>query len=621
MCGIAGSFYFGNRNTSGNSGISKALDILSSRGPDARGIHEKDGISFGHCRLKIIDLSDEANQPFLSESQEYALVFNGEIYNYQELKKELEEKGETFRTQSDTEVLLKWLIRFGHSGLSRLNGEFAFAFFNHKEHTLLLGRDRFGIKPLLYYRDNEKIFFASSLRALLAMGVPAQINKEAMGLYFRFHYIPSPHSIIEGVKKFPKSSWMQFNRNGDSESGSYYEVAREGIEIMRFSEAVKQTESLLEEAINLRLVGDVPTGCFLSGGLDSSLISAIAAGLRRGISTFSIGFPEDKFHDESDWADKVSKHIGSRHEVFPITEKELLDALPGFLEHMDEPFADSSAFPVYVLSQHTSKNAKVVLSGDGADEVFGGYHKHRAEWNLRRFGFLPHLFAPLLSSILPPEGGRTGKMNNRKRKIRKLIRGASLSENERYLYWAKQGDEKFREHFMVPTEPLPFSSDLLQGRNGINRTLVLDMNLVLENDMLVKTDRSSMAHSLEVRVPFLDHRLVDFVFSLPSRYKIQFGRGKILLRKIGESRLPPEILSRPKRGFEVPLATWMKGKPGEMFREEISDEGFLKNQALFPAEGLKYLHEKIQSYQPGDAPSSAWAFLVFQAWFKKNIGK
>ena len=641
MCGIVGIV---SSNQKELSKIATATRKLSKRGPDNRGTNKFDRLSLGHARLSIIDTSKVANQPFTDVSERYTIVFNGEIYNYKELKEELVAQGVEFITNSDTEVLLYLYIKNGSACLEKLNGFFAFSIFDQQENTLFIARDRMGIKPLLYYFDETQFIFASELKALLTFNIKKNIDKVSLFNYLQFNYIPTHNSIIEGVKKLKPGHFI-FIKNIDKLEQEiveelYYEIPVNGeatiqTNAMNYDKSQEMLRNLLDDAVQKRLVADVPVGTFLSGGVDSSIISLLAKKHKPDLQTFSIGFKDEPFFDETVYANAVAKKIGSKHHVFSLTNNDLYADLDTILDDLDEPFADSSAIAVYLLSKHTKEHVTVALSGDGADEMFSGYNKHMAEYKARHPGIKESLVKagyPIWRNL--PKSRNT-KVTNINRQLYKFSLGSKLTNKARYWKWASIINEEKANYLLK--EELIFNPQRLSDtafeykkrkeallsnirRDGdINDVLYTDMKMVLVNDMLRKVDTMSMANSLEVRTPFLDHRLVNFAFSLPVAFKINPDMKKKILQDTFRTELPEEIYKRPKHGFEVPLLAWFRNELRSKIEDDLLGDDFIEEQGLFNLTATRDLKKKLFSNNPEDVQATIWALIVFNTWWKKYI--
>ena len=626
MCGISGIIAFDEK---GKQQLSKILSItnsLSKRGPDGVGTFTHRHAALGHRRLSVIDTSEAAAQPFTDSSGQFTIVFNGEIFNYLSLRKQLEEKGVNFKSNGDTEVLLYLFILEGKECLQKLDGEFAFAIYDNQKEELFLARDRYGIKPLYYYKDENNFVFGSELKTLMAFGIPKSIDLVSLEIYFHLNYIPSPFSIFKNVLKLKAGNFLTVNLKRGISTKIYYTISySENLtDFLDYKSAQKQLRSLLESSVQQRMIADVPLGTFLSGGIDSSIITAIAARHTQHLSTFSIGYKDEPLFDETYYAQLVAKKHNTNHTVFSLTNQDLFANLHHVLDYIDEPFADSSALAVNILSMHTRKHVTVALSGDGADEIFAGYNKHAAELKARNGGKLVNMIQmakPILNQL--PKSRNT-KLGNKIRQMSKFAEGVGLTKKERYWRWAgfnKEGglllnSEKFLSDFENR------KNDILKNINSdYNSVLLTDMHLVLENDMLVKVDRMSMSQSLEVRVPFLDNKLVDFAFSLPSDYKIDNRNRKKILKEAFQNDLPEELMNRGKQGFEVPLLKWFQTDLKSMITDELLSDQFIIEQNLFSVEAVKNLKSLLFSKNPDDAVAQVWALIVFQYWWKKNISE
>lgn len=623
MCGIFGVYHFLSGKTADETAVKKATETLAKRGPDAQGTYIKENCGLGHTRLSVIDLSPEASQPMHNETGRYTIVFNGECYNYMELRKELVTQGIPFFSQSDTEVILKMYIRYGSDCLQRLNGCFAFAVYDAQERILFVARDRLGIKPLLYYYDSSTFVFASEMRALVAWGIPRNIDFTSAALYFRLNYIPAPHSIFENTRKLMPGQYLTVSPRG-VETHTYWVVPEPVEKDMDFGEAAEKLYGLLSCAVERRLVADVPLGCFLSGGIDSAIITGLAARMKPSLHTFTVSFPGMQMYDESERAAITARRHGTQHTRVEISGTEVQDAIQHVLDMTDEPFADSSAIAMNLLSSFTRKHVTVALSGDGADELFGGYNKHAAHLRALSAPFSDRMLAmaaPFLS--LFPES-RSAAAANRVRKAKKYLKGKKLNDAGRYWLWCSlAGDAEAERLLAQPCDTHQFDltrkmyTSAIEGK-GMNEILYADLRLVLPNDMLTKADKYSMCEGLEVRVPFLDHTVVDFVAPLSSTYKISNIGRKLILKESFRDLIPPEILSSPKHGFEVPVERWLRHELKEMLNQYTGSE-YIARQGVFHASEVQSLVNQLHAKSSGDSPARLWAILVFQHWWKKYM--
>ncbi len=622
MCGITGIFNFNSNSRVDEHQVSKAAEKLLHRGPDNHGYFIHENVGLGHARLSIIDVSNNGHQPFTDTSGRYTMVYNGEAYNYQELRSSLVAEGIKFKSSSDTEVVLELYKKFGSSFVSKLNGFFALAIYDSIENQLFIARDRFGIKPLYYFSSPDFFAFSSELTSLLSYDIPNKLHQGGISHYLQLNYIPFEESAIEHVIKVPTGSMLRIQLNGQLEIKKYYnhqeKLKQTPLINDSFETAKEQVVSLLKASVQKRLIADVPVGCFLSGGVDSSVIAALAARENSSLQTFSIGFKDQPFLDESSHAELVAKHLGTQHETYQIQNDDLLQAYHSFLENIDEPFADSSALAVHYLCNKVSSRVKVALSGDGADELFSGYYKHAA----LTFSSTHKLAVKGLRTIKPllnlfPKS-RDKALPNLFRQLHKLAEISSMSPADKYWtlshFHKKENvaDLFLQKELFTANRP----SNELES-DDLRSYLFEDFNMVLEGDMLVKVDRMSMQHGLEVRTPFLDHQLVEYVFSLPDHYKMKGLQRKYILRSAFEDFLPSTILQRSKKGFEVPLRKW--------FLEDLKDDvenkwlsaSFIKDQGIFDHQKVELLFLKLKSKNPEDVANQIWNLVVFNAWWSK----
>ncbi len=626
MCGITGILIFNEQEKHCLSKINDATSALIRRGPDGEGIYTHKMAALGHRRLSIIDISSTASQPFTDTTGRYTIVFNGEIFNYKVLRKELETKGIRFKSESDTEVLLYMYIHYRENCLDKLDGEFAFAIYDNIEEVLFAARDRFGIKPFYYHKNENKFVFASEIKALIQYDVPKQIDEASLELYLHLNYIPAPYSIYKDVFKLGAGNYLFVGLNQELREVTYYSIPyNENLTSPPdYESAKKQLKRLLEESVQNRMIADVTVGTFLSGGIDSSIITAIAANHSNSLDTFSIGYEDEPMFDETYYAELVAKQNKTNHTVFKLKNDDLYGNLFTVLDYIDEPFADSSALAVNILSMHTRKYVKVALSGDGADEMFAGYNKHAAELRVRNGGIVGNLIKQAHPFLKQLPKSRNSKTGNKVRQLNKFAEGMKLDFKERYWQWAKwsgfEGDEILVSKNKEQTkEANKRKSEILKNLNkDYNSVLLTDMQLVLENDMLIKVDRMSMCQSLEVRVPFLDSKLVDFSFSIPSNYKIDLKDRKKILKETFQNLLPPELLNRDKKGFEVPLLKWFKTDLRSLIVDDLLNDSFIEEQNIFNVETIKQIKTRLFSSSPNDAVEKIWALIVFQYWWKKN---
>jgi asparagine synthase (glutamine-hydrolysing) len=551
MCGIAGYYDF---NASSNPGILEEMTgVLHHRGPDANGYFSEEKVGLGHQRLKIIDLSDAANQPMTSRNGQFVIVFNGEVYNYTEIANDLQIP---LKTNSDTEVVLEAFALEGIACLNRFNGMFAFAVYDKKEKNLTLARDRIGIKPLFYFKDNEQLLFASELKAIKKAKPGLQINEGVIASFLHYGYIPEPYTIYENVLKFPAGHYMEC-RDGKTGLKQWWSATEKinNTVLSNQQSAKTQLNVLLQKSVKYRLMSDVPFGTFLSGGIDSSLITAIAQSVSdKPIKTFSIGFREAKY-DESVYAKSVSDYLKTDHHPFVVTYRDAIDLMEGFFHAYDEPFADSSGIPTMLVSKLARQHVTMTLSGDGGDELFFGYGAYH--WAKR-------LQSPFLNLFRKPLSFGLGMMSDRYKRIGKLIDFPSGERLPGHIFSQEQYYFSEAEINTLMTNP---EKVFRPGKVYLNRTLtaveeqaLFDLQYYLKDDLLVKVDRASMHYSLETRVPLLDHNIVEFALNLSPELKIRNGESKYLLKQVLYDYVPAKYFDRPKWGFSIPLNRWLKNE-------------------------------------------------------------
>jgi len=630
MCGITGILVHDHKEKHRLSLADQATECLKLRGPDSGSVYKNDSVALGHRRLSIIDTSNGGAQPMTDPSGRYTIIFNGEIFNYRQLKEQYFPGKTDWRSHSDTEVLLHLFIQQGERCLPLLSGFFALAIYDEAEERLFIARDRFGKKPFVFYNTPSFFAFASEIKALMAYGITRELNATSLLQYLQLNYLPPASSLIEGVAKLQPGHYGYVTRNG-FETHPYYAVSRKLQQpVPDYTSACRQLEKLMDASVQERMIADVPLGAFLSGGIDSSVVVALASRHCRQLKTFSIGYKDNPFFDETAYANLVAEKYKTEHTVFSLGNDDFLEHIDEILNYIDEPFADSSAIPVYILSRQTRKHVTVALSGDGGDEVFAGYNKHQAEWRMRQAGFvntLVKLGGPLWKSV--PQS-RSNKIGNLFRQLNRFAEGAKLDVKERYWRWASFLTQPQANGLLTPAliakideqEYQSGKKQLLQGLEGgkaIEDFLLADMGLVLVGDMLVKVDMMSMANSLEVRSPFLDHKVVDFAFSLPTSYKVDGQMKKKIVQDTFRPYLPPELYNRPKKGFEIPLLDWFRKELRSRIMDEWLNEEYIRSQGIFNPAVVNELKNKLFSNNPGDVHATIWALIVFQNWWKRYM--
>jgi asparagine synthase (glutamine-hydrolysing) len=618
MCGICG--LLSRSGGAERDRIAAMTRTLVHRGPDGEGLHVEGPIALGHRRLSIIDLSECAREPMSNEDGTLWLVFNGEIYNFKELRKDLEARHQ-FRSQGDGEVILHLYEERGDEVVRALDGMFAFALWDAKTRRLLVARDRTGKKPLFYY-DGPRLFaFASEVKALLAHpDVPRTRDASALPLYLTYGYVPTPGTFYQGIRALPPAHFLVVTERGIEGPTPYWRVRFEDGHLGDGQQAEERLRGLLQKAVARRLVADVPVGAFLSGGLDSSSVVAFMAAEAAGrVRTFTIGFAGGKEYDETAHARVVARHFATDHTEF-VVEPKALELIDRLVWHHDGPFGDSSAVPTYLLSELTRTQVTVALNGDGGDEVFAGY--------LRLYGGVVSERIPTVAfralraalALLPEPKDRKHPLRFAKR----FADAGRLPLAERYLRWNGYFTLDLPQLLRPELEPLAdrdrlldsYRSELDGDGSTLARLLQLNFRTYLLDDLLVKMDRMSMAHGLEARSPFLDTALVEFGASLPNRLRMRWGRGKQLLRRAMKDILPPSILARAKMGFGAPLGAW--------FRSDLN--GLVKERLLDPASPLyDYLRPEpvaalVRSHMAAAADLSPqiWALLTLESWLRQE---
>lgn len=635
MCGIVGYLNLNKHHIEEKDNhLGRMCKSIYHRGPDEEGYTVLGPCAIGMTRLSIIDVAG-GQQPIANEDESIWIVFNGEIYNFQELQKLVLERGHKLKTKSDTEAIVHLYEEFGIDCLKYLEGMFAFAIWDKNKERLFIARDRMGEKPLHWGVFNNKLIFGSELKTILAHpDARKELDDEAMQKYLTLEYVPAPHSMFKGIHKLPPAHFMLV-QNGEIHTERYWLPSTETVDIGE-EEAGKKLVELLSKSIELRLISEVPLGVFLSGGIDSSAIAALAAkNSDSAIKTFSIGF-EDKSFDESSHALAVAKHIGSQHEVVTFSPSlgfETLDELWGIL---DEPIADASIVPTYFLSKMTKRRVTVALAGEGGDELFGGYPTYQAHKMAPMWSILPQA---VRHGVLEPALSKLPvNMNNLSfdYKVKRFIGSAAEPPVRRHLRWmgsipmsrqealVKEGHRALSSAVMEEAlfADLPLvNKNGLSGRNSkdilevVNNIMRLDMTTYLPDDLLVKSDRASMAASLEVRLPFLAYPLVEFALSLPPSLKVRGMTTKYLLKKAVAPYLPPYILKRPKKGFGIPVAKWLRQEFRPLVDELFSRE-FVENQGIFHFQYINNMLEEHMSMRV-DRRKELWTLLMFQWWWRK----
>ena len=613
MCGICGIVDF--QSSPSLPSLQAMTDSLKHRGPDAGGTCEFESCVLGHRRLSILDLSDSANQPMLSDDGKTALVFNGEIYNFMELRRKLESKGRRFRTRSDTEVLLELYLERRMSMVEELNGMFSFAVWDDSRKELILARDRVGKKPLYYFRHGNRLSFSSELYSLLKdPAVPGNISDQSLFEYLLYDFIPNPHTIFEGVHKLPPAHIAVFNADGLA-LHRYWRLP-DPRESREQTQGPDDLGELLSDSVTMRLVSDVPLGSFLSGGIDSTLVTSLMrAGTTGQVKTFSISFPGTS-HDESKWARLAAESLGTEHRERAV-QYDIQDMLPTLVRHFGEPFGDSSAIPTWHLCRETRNHVTVALSGDGGDELFGGYERYLARRLQMLYDILPlvvrkHLIEPLVHR-LPETTDYYGTSPVKKLKLflkaAERMRENPLAVVPRTFSYSEVKNLTGMD-YRVDADPVLARAREWSGLDPVSQMMLTDIETYMADDILTKVDRMSMAHALEVRCPLLDYRVVESACRLPWTSKIQGFTTKSMLRQAARDHVPDPILNRSKYGFQVPLGQWFKGDLKSWAEERLMDA----NHGYFDKSFVENLWQEHQSGR-ADHTHRIWLLLFFNEWF------
>jgi asparagine synthase (glutamine-hydrolysing) len=638
MCGIAG--YFDITKTITRDHLEKMTSKIAHRGPDAQGIFVEGPCGLGHRRLSIIDLSERANQPMVSSNDRYVIVYNGEVYNFREIGARLKSNVSNIKdsvqlkTSSDTEVVLEAFAAYGVDFIHQLNGMFAIAIYDKVSEELYLFRDRLGIKPIFYYWDNQKLLFASELKAIVSnKEIKTTLRQEAIKEFLYLGYIPTPGTIYSNIYKLESGSWMKVSAKG-IEKNTYWNVKNKITNniISDKEQALVKLSDVIVSSVQYQLKSDVPFGVFLSGGVDSSLITAQAVGLSSvKVKTFSIGFEENS-HNESEYAKAVAKYLGTEHHEFIVSYKDAINLIDDVLDIYDEPFADSSAIPTLLVSKLAKQYVTVTLSGEGGDELFYGYGAY--QWARRLNNPLIKYSHEAISTIFK-------KLSSRYQRVGRLLDYTNdtdlkchIFSQEQYFFSSKEiesllvKEEKFSLKLMswlnednILTGLNDYQSNKAirvseRSLNAMEKQALFDLNYYLQDDLLTKVDRASMHYSLETRVPYLDHRLVELAINIDPKLKYKNGISKYILKEILYQYIPKEIFQRPKQGFAIPLNKWLKNELSYLIDENLSEEIVRKYDVIKYEEvkkiltqfnsGMDFLYNRI------------WLLIVLHYWLQKN---
>ena len=642
MCGITGWINLENNRSQTSEAVLHAMcERMKHRGPDSEGLWTDETVALGMRRLSIIDLHT-GEQPVYSEDRSIVVVMNGELYNFREVRADLEKHGHKFETQTDTEILPHLYEEYGEAMLEHINGMFAFALWDTRKQKLLIARDKFGEKPLYYGVFDGKLVFASEPKVLLANpAVKSEINLDALRQYLSFDYVPAPHSIYKGISKLPAAHFLTVEK-GEIKTRRYWNLswqkggnasANERANstngtlprghVSAFNESANELRELLADAVRMRLVSDVPLGILLSGGVDSSTVAAFATQFStEKVKTFSIGFEEDSF-DESKYARQVATHLNTEHYEEKLSVEKAADLITEIGTWLDEPLSDGSLIPTLLLSRFVRKHVTVALGGDGGDEIFAGYPMYYAHKVADIYCKIPrvlrnNLIEPIVNSL--PVSTKNMSFDY---KAKRFVAASKYDTVTRHHSWfgsfsIDEQTELLSKDVLAQTSNDIYkdAKDLLKicdATNEIEQMQFLDINYYMAEDILTKVDRASMAVSLEVRAPFLDPRVAQFAASIPLEYKLKGSQGKYILKKAVEPLLPKNILHRPKKGFGIPIAEWLKGRLNPLMHD-LLDSKRLNEQGLFNAE---FVQKLIREHETNAAShhKQLWTLLVFQLWY------
>ena len=639
MCGICGKITIQQGRVDEDL-ITTMMGALAHRGPDDAGQYAKTiptgrgaeiTVGLGHRRLSIIDLSPDGRQPMTNEDETVWIVFNGEIYNHRSLRRALVPRGHRFRSKTDTEVIVHLYEERGIEAFQHLNGMFALALWDEPRQRLYLCRDRLGIKPLLFYQDHSSLVFASEIRGLLEdRTISREIDPEALNLYLTFNYIPAPLTIYQGIRKLLPGHYLLWEK-GKTSIHAYWDIPADqcqtGERDFHFlSQELRQT---LEEAVRQQMIADVPLGAFLSGGMDSSIIVALMAkNSAHPVKTFTISYPDLPLYDETHYARAVAERYGTEHHEIRLDSREMMRVIPDILSSLGEPFADSSLIPTYIVSRETRKEVTVALAGDGGDELFAGYRLYLGEVFYKYYSRLPRWIRRnvLESWIQRLPDSRNVKWLEYFRRLKKFCRGAQDDPMQRLLRWREVFPAELLQHLLngnVGRESARSGEAWLRGldrwpSHDLNRLLYVEVKDSLASDMLTKVDLMSMREGLEVRVPYLDHRVVELAFRMPASFKLRGMQRKYILLETFKDLLPPSLHRRPKQGFEVPISLWLAEDLKPLLDDHLSP-ALLKRQGIFNpvvVEDLKRAHHDNR----WDTSWLLWNLMVFQFWYRSHAG-
>ncbi len=612
MCGITGYIDLQHGLDNAEQLIDSMCRVIRHRGPDEQGVWVDQGVALGMRRLAIIDLAG-GQQPIFNEDRSILVIFNGEIYNYRKLQKELQDCGHSFTTESDTEVIVHAYEEYGDDCVKHLRGMFTFALWDRRRQRLLAARDRFGKKPLNYYWDGQKLIFGSEIKSLLVAGIPREINPIALDEYLVYGYVPTPLTLFKSVWKLPAAHILIYE-DGQISTKRYWELPFTATCQDDEATAIERTRVLLQDAVQVRLMSEVPLGAFLSGGVDSSVVVGMMSSMMsQPVKTFSIGF-EDDAYNELPYARKIAKYFGTDHCEF-FVRPDLVSVLPQLVWAYDEPFGDASMLPTYYVSKLAREHVTVALTGDGGDEIFGGYSLYERELSINRIPMFVRYLLGYGSKLLP--NGMRGKrrfgtihLDPATRRLQSVMR---FPTGWRSSMFSRDYFAQIREH--DPYERLLSEFRVGQQLDTIALLQYVDVHTYLTDDILVKVDKASMFNSLETRAPLLDQYLAEYVSSLPPTIRMRNGVLKYLLKKVVEDMVPAEILSRPKQGFAVPTKQWFRGELAAYARD-LLDSGKARQRGIFDTQFIRNLLKAHASTKLLNHSRAIWALLCLELWFQ-----
>lgn len=611
MCGIIGFNFFKEHNS--------YLNLMNHRGPDFSDSIRIDNFTFGHNRLSIVDHNNESNQPMFSSCKNYVIIFNGEVYNHNELRNELK-SAFNFRTNSDTEVILNTYIKFGEKCLDKFQGMFSFAIYDKKSKKLFCARDRIGIKPFKYYYKDGKFIFASETKAILnILDSKPNIDQEAISQYLHYLYVPEPKTIFEDIKKLPPGHSLVY-QNGEIKVNSYWNIESYigNSQHLDENQIIEELDKLINNSVSKRMIADVELGSFLSGGLDSStILYYMSKNSSKPVNTYTLGFKDAKKYDETKDAKILSEHFGTNHNEI-IIEPNVTSLLPKMVKHFDEPFGNPTSLLIHELTKETKKFATVALAGDGGDEIFGGYPRYEALKLYSKTKYLPKQLFKLLSSFIKflPENSSG---NHQIRRIKTFINSLSKNENEMYEDWISYFSDKEMQLLFKSFQPYKKTVqdvwDNISNEDLILKSSIVDIKTFLPNNLLHYGDAMSMANSFEVRFPLIDHHIVEFMTGVDSNLRIKNNNKKYLLKKLLKNKVPDEIINKPKLGFNPPMGQWLKTDLKNLINEYLSQQTVQK-RGLF---NYEYIEDILKENSKGrrDRSLHIWSLIVLEEWFRQ----